>query len=349
MRRNIAVTYRAMQSEWEGNYRYHGGIRALERCVLGTVAIKVGAATCKPEHDGEVDCITFSVVPTMTALWSRFIKAAISTPTNVIVGDCSGGYPRGRCGERADTVLPVLNYDHGKKLDLFMERVCRAEYVLASDDDIFFMDEVPWNWAIEQLESNPNAAVVSLHPRIQVSSVMREAVSQPMGSHCLVVRRDIWLAEKLSFRADRSPLSQGYDWPYDTADLANVELLRRGYDIVIAPPDICAHLTAFEGVSTWTLKIQKHRGDILESVQGVSLRQEKALATVLFARGVSQIIAEEFPGEPNPHLIAPALLDRAEAVCKSLLGQDAIRKVTSDVEQSLQHIRNRLSAMTAQV
>lgn len=281
----------------------------------------------------------------MTALWSWFAKAAISLPARVIVGDCSGRYPRGSCGERADVVIPVLNYEHGQKIDLFMKRVCQTEYVFISDDDV--LNETPLDWAIEQLKGNPGAAVVSLRPRAW--SALKAITPQPMGSYCLVVRRNIWMAEGLSFRADCSPFSQGYDWYYDTADLANVELLRRGYDVIIAPPDIRAHLTAFEGISRWTLKMRELQGNILEHVRNVPARQGNALAAVLVARALSQLIADNFPDDPNPHLIAPPLLDRAEEICKSLLGKDEIEKVTESVEQSIQRIRSRLAEICAQV
>ena len=272
--------------EWRKNYRYQKGIVSLARCLMGTARLLTNnSGRRERDLNPKVDCITFSVLPKLTALWAIFIEHAIpSQPRRVIVGDCSGEF----CaldGNQLLTVFPLLNYPHGTKLDLFIEKVCTAEYVVVCDDDVFWLDTLPWQWAISQFESDPKISVVSLMPRDHVSSVLKDKVTTPMGSYCLILRREIWLREDLSFKIVYPPPEEGYDWFYDTADYANLELLKRGYRVVIAPPEIRKHLVTFEGISQWGLKIQESSGNIRERLDGITIRIEKAFRTILVLKG----------------------------------------------------------------
>ncbi len=184
---------------WRAVYRYNGGIRAFVPCLNGT--IKLQKSFHNSQSEAVVDCLTFSVLPRMTALWAALINDAISTkPKRLLIGNCSGGFIPRFSRNGTIKIIPVLNYSHGAKLDLFLSRVCEAKYVVVSDDDVFWPNSKPWRWAISQLESNSNIAVVSLAPRERISRYLKGNVPQPMGSYCLVIRRKIWLRENLTFK-----------------------------------------------------------------------------------------------------------------------------------------------------
>ncbi len=72
------------------------------------------------------------------------------------------------------------------------------------------------------------------------------------------------------------------------ADLVNVLLLQRGYDVVIAPEKLREQITSFEGISQWTLKIHKHRGNIRHLFGGENPCQtRKGTLYRIFCRTIS--------------------------------------------------------------
>jgi hypothetical protein len=333
--RSLMRDLRLIRAEWGKNYAHHGGIVAVWNALAGTRRVKRrDYADSTPRT---VEVVTFSVVPGMTALWSWLISDAIPVEgLRVLIGDCTGG---GVCDlvERSVIVIPMLNYLHGEKLDLFIQKVCTAEFIVFSDDDIFWLDDAPWQWAMEQFAHDPQLAVVSLYPREDVSSVLRGKVDVAMGSYCLIVRRDIWLRERLSFQMAQP--EGKFDWFYDTADLANVQLIERGYHIAIAPPEIRAHLVTLEAISTWTLKIQKYQGDIREAVGDIVIRQEKALRAVLALRGLEKLYDDcrRFSADWRG-FVRPGSLNRAEAICRETLSAEQIAKIEAEVRDALSRI-----------
>ena len=253
--------------------------------------------------------MTFSVVPKMTFLWALLMQKAITAEsTRILIGDCSGGaiFSGHWPGVQA---FPLLNWEHGVKLDYFLNRVCAAQYAIISDDDVFWLNEKPLNWALAQFAEDSKLAAVSFMPRQVVSSVMKDKVPQPMGSYCLVIRRQIWMKERLSFRIVHPSPSEGYDWFYDTADFANVELLRRGYRVGIAPAEIREHLCCLEAISTWTLKIQQRKGNLERSIADIALRRVKAYRAILALRGISGLLERHFSGQVAPEVVRGDYLD----------------------------------------
>ena len=82
---------RMLKNDWQRSYRYLGGLTSLFRCSVGTWRIMKGDFSSIGASNPAVDCITFSIVPQMTALWALLINQAIvSRPLRVIIGDCSG-------------------------------------------------------------------------------------------------------------------------------------------------------------------------------------------------------------------------------------------------------------------
>lgn len=302
----------------------------------GTVLLKNGFYTDRTAPL-KVDCITFSVLPTLTMLWSKFILRAIEAqPRRVIIGDSSGALrhiPR----QEGVSIVPIMNYPHGEKLDLFMRHVCRAEYVVVSDDDVFWLDEQPWLWAMQQFEQHADTAVVSLCPRSAKAKILEGKVPQPMGSYSLVIRRRIWAEENLSFRI-RAPIgARDHDWYYDTADWANVLLLERGYKVAIAPPDVRVHLVVLEGVSNWSLKIQKHQGHIAKLLD-TPLKREKALRVTLFVKELNNLAHHCFPRSTNLPLIDPTFLQIAEGACRSMLPAKRVEEIRAQTLEALEQI-----------
>lgn len=331
-------TISMIQNDWQRLYRHNGGLGALARCWRGTRRLKRGDFTPDKESMPGVDVMTFSVVPKMTALWSKWFRCAVDTqPLRVHIGDCSGMLGQYLHADDVVRVLPMLNYHHGEKLDLFFKHLCRTEYIIVTDDDIFWLDTVPWQWVLEQLEKDANIAVASILPFKVPSDTLQGKVHLPMGS-CFVIRRSIWEKENLSFKVDFSPVKEG-KWLYDTGSKAQIRLLERGYRIAYAPDEIQNHLVAFEGMSSWLLKIQKNDGDILKNILGDrSIRPAKAFRAIQVAKSLSSSVDQQETRNTDYHLISTSLLEKAETVCRKVLSNN----IVVDIENEMNDMINRL-------
>ncbi len=330
-------------SDWNSVYKHNGGAGALVRSAVGTAKVILSPGSDNTDT-AEIEALTFSVVPNLTAMWSLLVSHALSGMKHrIIVGDCSGGY-RSKRGSK-ETVYAVYNFLHGRKLDYFIRNVCRAEYVLISDDDIMWVSDEPVRYALGVLNANPKCAVVSLKPRSELSSVMRERVDIAMGSFCLVIRRSVWLKERLSFRIARPPREGKYDWFYDTADKANIRLIELGYDIDIAPESIRNTLVTIEGASTWTLKIHKHNGNIAPLIENIPVRQEKALRVLLFLDAVGKLLAAYYGDDSFVRIIKKDAYTIALNACKTHLEGHTIQQITYEVNNQALILEKQLTGI----
>ncbi len=340
----ILAGIRRLYQEWQRNYHPRGGLPGLAAGLAGSLRLRWQArhpASTADSHglleEAGIDIVTFSVVPELTRLWARFLIPALADiDSRILIGDCSGGLGSPAAHSKPLRVIPIFNHLHGIKLDLFMNTLCRAPVVVISDDDIFWLSRRPLSWALEQIACRPRLAVVSLYPRSTSKPVLVDKLEQPMGSFCLVIRRDIWIREKLSFKCHDPYGTGSYDWTYDTADLAHVELLERGYQVAVAPPEMRARLAPLEGVSNWTLKLQKHDGEMSRLLL-TDLRLRKAYRVFRFL--------EVAPGTLcASHLVAPRPLARGLGWCRSQMSAAALRDVDHEIADLVSRLRARLDA-----
>jgi hypothetical protein len=333
-------------SSWHSVYEPNGGLPAVRRCMNGTIAVLSGRIA-KPAERIDTEVVTFSVVPKLTAAWSLFMNGALGGSSHrVLVGDCSGGL-EANAFIRSE-VYPIYNFLHGRKLDYFIKRVAISDYVIISDDDIMWLSAAPYNYARKVFEENPDCAVVSLKPRQELSSLLKDHVDEAMGSFCLVIRRDVWLKEGLSFKMQKAPKDKQYEWFYDTADFANIELVKRGYSVHIAPEEIRQELVAIEGASTWLLKVQKHKGEIEPLIKGIPVRQQKAYDVLLFTEALGALLARHFADDTFRHFARKRYLDRAKNVCQNLLDSAEKERIRYDVNQKILKLEKRLVEILVQ-
>ncbi len=337
----------SLAENWGKNHRWQGGLPAAARCLAGQRSLASGRARAGlPAAAAELEVLTFSVVPWMTALWAKLLGRAFGSGGHrLLIGDASGGFglrQRRLLGPGGAAVLPCLNFHHGEKLDLFLTEVCRSELVLICDDDVFWLDDSAWTWARDEMRRDAGVAVVSLLPRTRVSSVLAGEVAEPMGSSCLLVRRELWLREKLSFRVAPPPDPATMDWFYDTADLANVLLLRRGFKVVIAPPAVRRGLAPLEAISAWVLKVQKHgAAGLAAAAADLPLRQEKALRALLTARGLARLLGK-LEGEAV-RLLPEPLLAASLAALAGVMAAAEHAAIEAEVEGTLGRLATALA------
>lgn len=347
---NMLNGMRWLRKEWVRNYRHRGGVLALTRCATGSLRLSLMPTVTVQPSSHLVEAVTFSVIPGMTALWSMCMEAAVMDSfARILVGDCSGGFKPTPHPDRMQ-VVPLLNTLHGVKLDLFFSKICQAEFVIISDDDVFWLDGSAWNWALEQFMGNERLAVVSLIPRTMTSSVLREKVVQAMGSYCIIVRREIWMREKLSFQIVYPPQKSGYDWFYDTGDYANVQLLDRGYQVAIAPRELRKGFLSLDGTSTWTLKIQENGGNIRSRLlDDIEVRSVKALQTVYALRGMAELINHFSFGNMHPYFVSPKNLNNAEKICCEFLSVDRQKQIRENANIFVSKLSERLNSIPLKI
>jgi hypothetical protein len=328
----LKETVDLLRDNWRKNLRHHGGLVALARCSYGTWSLNTRAPLAEDGGSSGVDCVTFSVVPNLTALWSVMMKRAIpDSRARIWVGDCSGGFRKARAIAPDVRYYPMVNYLHGLKLDLFLNRFLRSEFVVVSDDDVIWLNQEPWLWAMKEFARDPATAVVALAPRLRFHWNLDGRQYQPMGSYCLIVRRSIWLKESLSFQAvpKASPSASSYGGLYDTCDFANVELIKRGYRIAIAPDEIRGRLAAFKGISSAVLRIQKDPPEGYAAAYGDG--PEPIVETCLAAVELKRIIERLAPPGYPADLARPDLIERAYREMLPLVAPDRLAIIENRV------------------
>lgn len=338
-RKSLLAEFRqTLPRELKSNYR-HQGLPALMRCLAGTRKNLLGKAL--PGQPAGLDVLSFTILPEVAALWERSVRLSLADlPKQIIIGDGSGNYhPK---GDRQAWVVPIYNFDHGTKLDFFVSRVCASDLVLISDDDIFWMDAAPVRWALERFEQDPKLAVVSLHPRPHLIPQLRGVISEAMGSYALLLRREIWLKEKLSFQIYKPD-----DWKqvgnyFDVADYANLLLAQRGYHVISAPQELRRSLIPFYGTSMWALKILSSKGDINRVVYARRPDEhKKAYRTALALLGFRRLLSQLGVKDVKP-LVPESFLRRTLAEASKALDAQTKAAVDEDIQAKLARLSERL-------
>lgn len=338
-------TFHRVQNDWQSSYRFFGGVAALFRAVSGTCLIRTGKYKRQSKLKNSVECITFSVIPGMTALWATIFQNSMRAHSILTsIGDCSGGLNGWTplLGSENMQIIPMLNYVHGDKLDLFFQKVCTSPYVIVSDDDVFWLSDEPLLWALKALKENEETAVVSLMPRSRTSDVLNGQVDVPMGSYCLVIKRDVWLREKLSFSIVDNEDTRTRQWFYDTADFAQVELQRRGYKVKIAPHNVRDHLVSFEAISSWGQSIRRHDGDLNKRAQNISLRWQKASTAVGVLEKMVEMIEENGLEKCWPSFLPLNSLILARQQSESYFSMQTHQYNDAGLTQSIHRLESRL-------
>jgi len=331
----------SIKSAWISNYRFHGGWTAALRCMWGTLK----SYTFPVQSDslrGELDILTFSIAPSLTLVWLAFIrKVRLQCHTQIFIGDCSGGiWPKNKELLEDATILPFQNETHGYKLDHFFARICQAEYVLVCDDDVFFLDAVPLEWGLSQMRADPNLAVVSFLPRQRFTWQINQQEYMPMGSYCLLVRRNIWLKEKLSFKTVHQPSinPKSYRGEYDTADFANVELIRRGYRVLIAPPDLRSHLHINHGISGTLMETQNYSGRKFSSRIRFARPLDTTYTNLSFLKNIGTLPENIYPGVAQNSSEWQCLIQQSLQILAGRLSPDIITHLDGQVDHDIQNL-----------
>lgn len=314
--------------QWSGNHRRFG-LRAALRCLNGERRLRAR----RPEqslHRPGIESLTFSVVPGLTSFWYRTNLGRTSPLVeSLTIGDCSGALePTHLPGSstEATVVIPCLNRKHGEKLDFFVRHVMTREVVLICDDDVYFLSARPLEWAIRQVRKG-RAVAASIRPRRHTSSLLEGVTDRAMGSACLLIDRQRWLEQDLSF-AVRASDRPDADWYYDTGDWANRQLIERNLTVALIPSNLSSDVVSPRAMSTWLLKFHKHPVEKLPEIADNPFRRSKARRAFLVAREIERRQAGQ---TAVPPLLPHKAVDRLDAATSALLTESQNSAVEDEV------------------
>jgi len=334
---------RFYKDQWYSNHRHQGGLPAIIRCLRGTRIVNALSYLDPPAtHIPSLTSLTFSVFPKLTALWTEcFFNSLDKYKVFSIIGDCSGGYSS-ITDQETQAVYPYSNIEHGNKLDIFIKKLCNSDYIIICDDDVFWLNDQPLNYALTAFSANSKLAVVSLMPRSsKVPQHLSSTIDSLMGSYCLVIKQSIWQKEGLSFAIKPFPPGSDSGWYYDTSDDAHQVLIHRGYEVLIAPDDLRQNLITFEGISSWLLKIQKYKGNIHRQIKDVHIKKEKAYSAILVAEELSKILKNKFHLKKTD-IVNKQYLNSAKSICDNLISESRRFSIENHTLSSINRINNLL-------
>jgi hypothetical protein len=204
--------------------------------------------------------ITGSISEDYARLWLFFAQRSLNPRQwDFLIIDSAGDMdPRKFQGCR---VVRFLNLYHGRKIDLLLRRLLRAEIVFLCDDDKYILQDV--TPLVAHLD-DPQTPVVSLSPRSWWKFRINGVEFLPMGSYALILKRSEWLRLALRLQSPAN-LTSPYkvfmpaakpQTRYDTADYANEQLLLGGYSVVTLPDSPA--VLGFDGLSAPRILLMKY-------------------------------------------------------------------------------------------
>ncbi len=210
-------------------------VLSARRTLLPTLAYYARRPALPPSDKPAL--FTMNILPPMMTVWHHLARKALGDAVDIVIFDCSGALdPSAFPGAR---VQKFLNFYAATKCDEFLYSIARNRRVgWLCDDDVFFAGPR----ALEVLSREfavPGTASVSFRPRgwwyFDLDGKRHEASS----SYCVAYDRSIFCdKEKLSLApadGNTHPTRNGKGARrYDTGDLSNELLLRRGYRCAIA-------------------------------------------------------------------------------------------------------------------
>lgn len=140
----------------------------------------------------------------------------------------------------------------------------------------------------------------------------------------------------------QSPNPFSYAGHYDTGDFANIELIKRGYRIAIAPPEIREHFATFKGVSSGLLRVQK---EPVEGYRNLTKNPAPLFGSCVVAKELGRFLTE-LEGS-RQQVVRADLLDRAYHELRPLVGDAQASEIEENVHQQIELLRAAIPGLTS--
>ena len=296
---------------------------------------------------------TMNIMPPMMTVWHHFVKKNLGDAVDTVIFDCSGALDASLFPEAR--VQKFLNLYAATKTDEFLYHIARNRKLgWMCDDDMFLMSSKCIN-LINATFTNSNVASLSFRPRTWWHFDINGKTYEPSSSYCTVINRDIYCnKEKLCLSpCDGNTSSVSHIGKevkrYDTFDHANEQLIRKGYECVIAPEkDRDTYFAGFSGVSSavmmlWHFKSDTQMLEYLHEPKDDAWRGNTlfTIVTGLLAIQSMQKLHEVITGKPYILRAMPSQKDLEDLITKKtpLLRKEhsfeATRAVASRLKQEL--------------
>ena len=206
----------------------------------------------------ELTIFTCSIYPDVTRIWFHCLKKVLRQDRAVVIYDSSGLLePKYFPGAK---IILHPNVEHGKKIDHFVSNHLETKYFLLLDDDAFLTSSHVIDVGLEWIADSADNVIFSFKPRPWWSIKVNGVDHLAMGSYALLVKAFPLIDNKLSFssqKTNRKEIRNGSGY-YDTADFINEYLLKQGYAIRIAPPELMDLVPTFFGTSSGFLGLYRN-------------------------------------------------------------------------------------------
>ena len=316
-----------------------------------------------------------NILPPIMTVWYHLARKALGERVDIVIFDCSGtlkkeDFPNAR-------VLPFLNLYAATKCNTFLYRIARKRTIgWICDDDMFFLNGKAVDH-VEEAFRDPTVASVSFRPRgwwhfefeerngklylpchpersgaaQSAAKLSRRAVS---SSYCTAINREIFVEKEhlsLAPAEGNTHPNDAHKPPkrYDTFDLANEQLIRKGYRCIVLPKEVRDEcVTGYSAMSAavmllWYFKTPEQTLDYLLSPEKKKWRGSVLYSVLggLLAIGTIQELYERLKGKPYPlpSLPARAALEKVRRDHEPLLGKE---RSFAWIDETSEKLRNAL-------
>lgn len=223
---------------------------SLPRTFFSSAVILLGL---KRLYTNKVVVLTTSISQDYARLWYYYAKKSLPKEHfEFVIVDSSGEF-KSRYFEGAKLVR-FVNFYHGKKVDILIRKFIYSDYIFLCDDDKYIIKANELLSLLSQF-TDPKVAVISLAPRRWWYFELDGKIYLPMGSYAIILNRKVFLKHNLRLESPRGHCpykrfvgeNTKQQWDYDTADYANLQLLKLGYRIVTITND--EEVVGFDGMS----------------------------------------------------------------------------------------------------
>lgn len=207
---------------------------------------------------------TMNILPPMMTVWYHCARKYLGDSVDITIFDCSGEL-KAKEFPKAN-VQKFVNLYAATKSDEFLRSISQNRKIgWLCDDDIFLLNTDAANRVMREL-AVPDTASFSFRPRKWWEIVIDGQHYQPSGSYCIAFNREIFVEkEKLSLRpanGNTHPAVLASKQPsrYDTGDLSNEILLKKGYRCAILPErEENDYIAGFSGLSGTVMLLRHFR------------------------------------------------------------------------------------------
>lgn len=290
---------------WVPYYRdpfLFGALPTLRTAVTGTFNL-LDNLVLRPNRQLEANAaatlLTLTINPDVTRLWHYFMRQSLDSAVQIVIVDSSGQLKKKQFP--GAKIIRMWNFAHSRKIDYLLYHICKNQYIWLCDDDVMILNSEALTGAMNSFaDADQKIAAVSFIPN-DIDLVINGKQHQGMGSYCLLIDRNVFMKERLSFSSGKSSNRNFRSGYYDTGDYANELLLKRGYQVkfLIDPKNKYRYVCGFDGVDSARLRLLAGKASFIKEIKQSDVRTARHRIIGAYCNWkVVELYREVFQEEP---------------------------------------------------